>query len=240
MYLTTRIAHINCLAMLSLAFAAVSASAQVVDLAPPPETYLGQQFPGDWAGGTGSGRSFIFEDVSPFQLSSVDIEVNPSATTLFTASLYTITGTKTLGSLLATNSTSLSDVGRAFYNIPLSRSFVGGNNRFLIDIHWNSDPTEARFYSFDGQGDGQEGIDLPYVRGPVRIIDGKSGSPAGEDNYVISHFRLGIVPEPASAGLFTLGSIALFATARRDSVEARALVEIDIAVERSSNRGACN
>ena len=110
----TRIARVNCLAMLSLAFASVSVSADVIDLAPPPETYLGEQYPGDWQSGTqGNRRSFIFEDVAPFQLTSVDIEVDPSATTLFTASLYTVIGADTPGGLLATNTTSLPDLGRA-------------------------------------------------------------------------------------------------------------------------------
>jgi PEP-CTERM motif len=215
MYLTTRIARVNCLVLLYLALATVSASAEIIDLAPPPETYLGQEWPGVWedGAGAGSGRSFIFEDVASFRLASVGIEINASPTMVATASLYSVTGEKTLGTLLATNSTLLSDVGRAFYDIPLSYLFAGTNNRFALDIQWNAHPDEVRYYSFDGQDGGPDGIDPYYVRGPVRVIDGKADH--FENNYIIAHFRFGTVPEPASAGLLMLGSIALVATTRR-------------------------
>ena len=211
------VVHSGKLALLFLFVSAVPASAQLIDLAPPPATYVGQEYPGNYAGGVGDRRSFFFEDVLPFQLTSVEIELNPTGTTLFTASLYSVVGISSPGSLLTSNSLQLPDSNRGFYSIPLARSFAGNNTRYLLDIQWNVPPEEARFYSFEGFGDvgGPEGIDPPYLAGPVRVIDGRNGGSLGEPNYIIAHFRIGTVPEPASAGLLVLGLSCLLATTRR-------------------------
>jgi len=211
----TNKARINAAALLCLLFTASSATAVTFDLAPPPATYVSQQYAGGWYGAVGPRRSFIFEDVSPFQLASVDIEINPIQTTTFTASLYAVIGVDTPGSQLASNSVILSDLGRGFYNTPLSYSFPGTGSRYLLDIFWNTDPEEAVFYQFEGLGDGSEPIDPPYVQGPVRIIDGKGPFDLGEDNYIISHFRITVVPEPASSGLLVLGLMGLLSGAKR-------------------------
>jgi PEP-CTERM motif len=205
--------------LLFLFVAVAPASAQVFDLAPPPSTYVVQEFPGNFAGGAGDRRSFYFEDVLPFQLTSVEVEVNPTGTTLFTASLYSVIGINTPGSLLTTNSAQLPDLNRGFYSIPLSRAFAGTSSRYLLDVQWSPAPEEVRFYSFEGFGDvgGPEGLDPPYVVGPVRVIDGRDGGALAEPNYIIAHFRIGTVPEPASAGLLGLGISCLIATMRRRS-----------------------
>jgi len=213
------VAHTSKLAMLIAMVSAIPASAQLYDLAPPPATYIGQEYPAIFAGGPGERRSFFFEDVLPFQLTSVEIELNPNGTTLFTASLYSVVGTATPGGLLVTNSAQLADLNRGFYSIPLSRSFAGTSTRYLLDVQWNVSPEEARFYSFEGLGDfgGPEGVDPPYVVGPVRVIDGRDGGSLGEENYVIAHFQIGTIPEPTSIGLLGLGITCIVATFRRNS-----------------------
>jgi hypothetical protein len=153
MSLTIRCAYLQA-AALCLGVLSASASAGVIDLAPPPATYAGQEFNGQWRSAVGSRRSFIFEDVSPFQLTSVGIEVNPGGTTTFTASLHTILGADTPGVELASQSIAVADVGRGFYDVPLSHTFSGAGNRFLLDVLFTGATIqEAVFYDFEGFGD---------------------------------------------------------------------------------------
>ncbi len=58
-------------------------------------------------------------------------------------------------------------------------------------------------------------IDPPYVVGPVRVIDGKGPSALGDDNFVISHFRIGVVPEPSALALLAMGFVVVLPGARR-------------------------
>jgi hypothetical protein len=188
-----------------LCAAAIPAPAQLFDLAPPPETYAGRKFQGGFTNGPGDRRSFFFEDVLPFQLTSVGIDLNPNGTTMFTASLYSVVGIDSPGDLLISNSVQLPDLDRGFYSIPITRAFAGTSTRYLLDIQWSVKPQEARFYSFEGLGDGAEPISPPYIVGPVRVIDGRGGGPLNEKNFVIAHFRIDIVPEPACAVLLGVG-----------------------------------
>jgi len=219
MYSITSKARLHAATALCLGILSASASAGVIDFAPPPATYAGQEFNGQWRGSVGDRRSFIFEDVSPFQLTSVGIEVNPGGPTTFTASLYAILGAETPGGQLASQSIALADVGRGFYEIPLSHAFSGAGNRFLLDVLFTGAALqEAIFYDFEGFGDFSMPIDPPYVVGPVRVIDGKGPSLLGEDNFVISHFRIGVVPEPSALALLAMSFVGLLPGMRRRRV----------------------
>jgi hypothetical protein len=211
MSLTTSRARLHAAAILCLGFLSAPASAAVIDLAPPPALYAGQEFMGQWYVATvGNRRSFIFEDVSPFQLSSVSIEINPTGTTTFTASLHSMIGTETPGVQLASQSVVLGDANRGFYEVPLSYTFAGAGNRYLLDVLFDGQgPNEATYYDFEGFGDYTRPVDPPYVVGPVRIIDGKGPYTLGEDNFLISHFRLEVVPEPSALALLAFSVVGL-------------------------------
>ena len=196
-----------------------SAEGESFDLAPPPETYAGQTYVGGWVGGpVGGHRGFILEDVAAFALNSVGIEMNLSGVTTLTANLYDIIGTDTVGALLATyTEPNVQDTDRGFYDVPLTYGFAGDSSRYLIDITWDAEPSEAVFYDFEGVGDFGLQIDPHYTRGPVKVIDGKGGvgSTVGSENFIIAHFRMDAIPEPSTLALLCMAAFGLLMHIRR-------------------------
>ena len=188
------------------------AFADLIDLAPSMGSY--------WSTGAGpSSRGIIFNVTDDFSLNSVGIELNLSGTRTLTASLYAITGAATVGALLASNSSQFADVGRSWFDLPLSYSFAGNGDRYLLEISFGGvAPQEAVFYNFQGY---PIGTNPPYTVGLISILDGTMIK--NPTNSVLAHFRMDTgtppisensqnpspVPEPSTILLLCSGMIGL-------------------------------
>jgi len=167
----------RCFFVLLMAAIPSMALADLIDLSPS----MGSQ----WLTGTGTSRGIIFNVNDDFSLNSVGIELNLSGTQNLTASLYAISGIATVGAQLASNSSQFTDIGRSWFNIPLSYDFDGIGNRYLLEISFGVAAQEAVFYNFQGY---PSGPNPPYTVGPVSIFDGTLTRAPRIGN--LAHFRM--------------------------------------------------
>lgn len=80
-------------------------------------------------------------------------------------------GSASHGALLATASIALTDVGLAFYDVPIAFAFLAGN-RYDVAFRGNvsfgtSDGVNIEFYNYHFGSPGG-----PYAAGPVSVVDG--------------------------------------------------------------------
>jgi hypothetical protein len=127
------------------------------------------------------------------------------------------------GALLGTASTAITDIGLAFYDVPISFTFLPGNRydvafEPLLPVNdWSFSVNDMEFWGFDFPGSPS------YVVGPVTVLDGfctGSGSCADYGNSVMPHVRLDgqpepSIPAPASLALLIAGVVSAVAISRR-------------------------
>ena len=166
-------------------------------------------------------RNVVFDVVSTFTINSAGIVFDPlnGGAQSIEVQIFDMALTGGIGarhSLLSSNSTSISDIGVAFYEVPISFKFVAGTRynvafKCLAPDSWGFEINNMEFYGFFNYPD------TPYtVDGLITVLDGGNGSgmDGGFDNTSMPHVRfnsVSAVPEPASSILFLLGGI-LFAT----------------------------
>ena len=181
--------------------------------------------------GENSDRGDVFDALSNFSVSSVGIFFDPltGGAANITANIYSVSGAGvgTLGALLATASAPVSDVGGAFYEVPIAFDFFAGNRYYLAftadgATGWGSNINNMRFFGFDFP-------DAPFTVGNVSIVDGGCFGPpcSGFANGVMPEIRLttgpslSFVPEPAPAPLVLLALSAIgFALWRKNRISA--------------------
>ena len=177
-------------------------------------------------------RSVVFDVLTTFSITSAGIAFDPlvgGPTGLF-VDIYqsglnaTLTNLSAAhGALLATASASVADVGLAFYDVPISFTFLAGQ-RYDVAFRGNlpgtswgfGAQTSMPFYAFNRASPGGA-----YIVGPARIVDGAChpfDGCSGYANTLMPHVRLETVnatavPEPATLAL--LGSGVVAAVARR-------------------------
>jgi len=184
--------------------------------------------------GTDVDRSVVYDANSTFGISSAGIRFDPLAggATSIAVDIYASnllgpgSGGASHGALLATASTAITDVGLAFYDIPINFTFLSGNRydlafRSLDTGGWGFGLNNMEFYSFDFFNG-----NAAYAVGPVTVIDGDCHtlSPGGSfcanyANSVMPHVRFDQgevqVSEPSALLLFGSGLICLTSLLRR-------------------------
>jgi len=121
----------------------------------------------------------------------VGIELNLTGTQTLTASLWSVTGTSRTGYALATNSLQFSDIGQAWFDIPLNYSFAGNGDRYLLDISFSPRAPEAMFI----YNNFQYGANPPFAVGPISVLDGTANK--NYSNPFLAHFRMDMsIPTP--------------------------------------------
>jgi hypothetical protein len=207
---------------------AATAAAAAIDLAHP--TLPATSFTGVCAS-FACDRSVVFDVLTTFSITSADIAFDPVAggPTGLVVDIYQSSLNAALsnlgtahGALLATASTSIADVGLAFYDVPISFTFLAGHRydvAFLGNVAGTSGVFGAQvsmpFYAFNRASPGGA-----YTVGPVRVVDGACHPIdvcSGYGNTLLPHVRLETVettavPEPATLTLLATG---LAVTGRR-------------------------
>jgi hypothetical protein len=202
------------LGLLTVFLLAIPGRADVFVLDPPALVPFDSTFIGD-----NSDRGDVFDVLSNFSLSSVGIFFDPltGGATSITANIYSVSGAGvgTLGALLATASAPVSDVGAAFYDVPIAFDLLAGNRYYLAftangATGWGDDINNMRFFNFNYP-------DAAFTVGNVSVVDGGAFGPglSGFGNAVMPELRLttgpslSFVPEPAPAQLVLLALSAL-------------------------------
>jgi hypothetical protein len=159
-------------------------------------------------------RSTVFDADSTFAITSAGIRFDPlsSGATSIAVDIYAsqLGTSNDHGTLLATASVGITDAGLAFYDVPISFTFLAGSRydvafRSLGPSGWGFSINDMEFYGFSFPN-------TPFSVGPLTVLDGAShpaGSGGGYDNTVMPHVRLDstdapAVPEPST--LLLIGS----------------------------------
>jgi hypothetical protein len=208
--------------------AAETAAAAAIDLGHP--TLAATSFT-NICGAFACDRSVVFDVLTTFSITSADIAFDPVAggPTGLVVDIYQSALNAALsnigaahGALLATASTSVADVGLAFYDVPISFTFLAGQ-RYDVAFMGNvagsggvfGPQASMPFYAFNRASPGGA-----YIVGPVSVVDGACHPIdvcSAYSNTLMPHVRLETVdatavPEPATLTLFATG---LAVTGRR-------------------------
>ena len=179
-------------------------------------------------------RSVVFDVQTTFSITSAGIAFDPligGPTGLF-VDIYQ-SGLNTAlsnpgaphGALLATSSMSIADLGLAFYDVPISFTFIAGRRYDvafrgnLAGTNWGfGTQTSMPFYAYNLDKPGG-----PYTVGPVKVVDGAChplDSCSAYANTLMPHVRLQTasatpVPEPTTLALVGAGVVAAIARRRK-------------------------
>ena len=198
-------------------------SAAAIDLAHP--TLASPSFTGICAA-FACDRSVVFDVLTTFSITSADIAFDPATggPTGLVVDIYQSSLNAALsnpgaahGALLATGSTSVVDVGLAFYDVPISFTFLAGR-RYDVAFQGNvagsggvfGPQASMPFYAFNRAAPGGA-----YIDGPVRVVDGACHPIdvcSAYGNTLMPHVRLETVettavPEPATLTLLATGLV---------------------------------
>lgn len=161
----------------------VLAQITTLTLTPPnPREFNGTPAPD---GGVVLERGAFVTALETFSIRSLGIEADLTTSSLtLVATVYAATGLRR-GAVLATSSATFTDVGTAFYDVPIDFTFNAGTD---YDIAINFVPSAqllVRFFNFDPARFGDPPFD---VNGLIRVRDGEAAG--GASNFVLPHLRL--------------------------------------------------
>ena len=176
-------------------------------------------------------RSVVFDALTNFTVSSFGIKMDPFETvgaTSLSVTIYSVTdagnpsannGTGNRGAQLATASAGITDVGWAFYDIPIAFSFTSGNRydvAFDTPGGFGAAPNLKNWMEFTAFDPSLVDYAPFSVDGTVSVVDGGYGGDYRNHNF--PHTRLTmdggddqtVIPEPSTylslgAGLLLLG-----------------------------------
>lgn len=205
----------------------VVACAALLGAAPLAAQDLGHPtFASFLASNVGDGeRGVLFDALSSFSITSAGIKIDPLAggPTGIALDIYSHDGAGlgTLGALLFTGSTAITDNGLDFYDITANFNFNAGSRYYLgfrdANVPWGFDRVNMEFYNFEAS------LHASYTVGDLRVLDGCAYSAGSCPNSVMPHIRLAsasVVPEPASALLMMTGVAGLAVMVRRRNLHA--------------------